>query len=413
MRHRVELGSGVPYVPEILREEPFFLFRRVADRDRAVLCIGSVSVRDTPRFDGTGKASDWWYGHVTYDHKEQLHGLRSPHAPETDLPSSEWHVPRWVIEWRAGHAVLHVRPDEDPHAVRELQERIAQPVRGHSGSMPGAWTSRTSRRQYLDQAAAFMQHIQRGDIYEVNYCIERQAHWPGLDPFAAFARLLERSAAPFAAFHRRGTQFTLCASPERFLTFQDERCWGEPMKGTRPRGRTPEEDLQLKAELAADPKERSENIMALDVMRNDLSQVALPWSVKVEELCAVRSYPRVHQLVSTVTMQRRPDIGPFDVVNAAFPMASMTGAPKHRAMQLIDVLEDQRRGLYSGTLGFFAPDGTGDLNVVIRAVRYDTTSGLARLSTGSALTAQCDPVKEWEECAVKARSVIEALSDDR
>jgi para-aminobenzoate synthetase component 1 len=169
----------------------------------------------------------------------------------------------------------------------------------------------------------------------------------------------------------------------------------------------------LKAELAADPKERSENIMALDVMRNDLSQVAMPRSVKVEELCAVRSYPRVHQLVSTVTMQRRPGTGPFDVVNAAFPMASMTGAPKHRAIQLIDAFEDQRRGLYSGTLGFFAPDGTGDLNVVIRAVRYDMTTGLARLSTGSALTAQCDPVKEWEECAVKARSVIEALADDR
>jgi para-aminobenzoate synthetase component 1 len=145
-------------------------------------------------------------------------------------------------------------------------------------------------------------------------------------------------------------------------------------------------------------------------MRNDLSRMASSGSVVVEGLCEVRSYPRVHQMVSTVAARIRPGHTPFDMVRVAFPMASMTGAPKISAMKLIDEAEDQARGLYSGSLGFFAPDGTGDLNVVIRTLLFDRTTGVASLSTGSALTAQCDPEQEWEECEVKARSVLEALS---
>ncbi|HRH36894.1 MAG TPA: anthranilate synthase component I family protein, partial [Flavobacteriales bacterium] len=281
-----------------------------------------------------------------------------------------------------------------------------------SARMPSIeWECRTARESYLDQVAALLRHIQRGDIYEVNYCIKRVAKDPGFDPFISFERLMRNTDAPFAGFLRMGDRFALCMSPERFLNFRGGKVKGEPMKGTRRRGVDPAEDDLMKHELQNDPKERSENIMAVDVMRNDLSQVAAPNSVQVTELCAVRTYPKVHQMVTTIEADLQPARSQFDAVRAAFPMASMTGAPKYRAMQLIEAAEDQQRGLYSGTMGFFAPDGTADLNVVIRTVLFNASSGELSLSTGSALTALCDPQQEWEECEVKALSVINALAD--
>ena len=185
------------------------------------------------------------------------------------------------------------------------------------------------------------------------------------------------------------------------------------MKGTRPRSTDAATDREAAQELANDTKERSENIMALDVMRHDLSRIAASGTVKVTELCAVRSYPRVHQMVSTVEATIRHGLEPMDVLRATFPMASMTGAPKVRAMELINEVEEGPRGLFSGSFGFFAPDGTGDFNVVIRTVLFNASSGRLSLTTGSAITAQCLPEQEYEECQVKARSVIDALRHDR
>jgi len=322
---------------------------------------------------------------------------------------AHWFIPRWVMEWNEGLGFLHVLPGDEGEAGVFAKRLLNAPV-GMVAAPRLTWQCRTPYQRYLDHAGHLMRHIQRGDIYEVNYCIERTASDPGFNPFDSFARLLGATDAPFAGFYRLNDRFALCASPERFLSFEGRRVKGEPMKGTRPRSLDPLEDDLLGLELVNDEKERSENIMAVDVMRNDLSRIALADSVKVAELCAVRSYPRVHQLVSTITAEVRKDRSPYDVVRACFPMASMTGAPKHSAMQLIDALEDQRRGLYSGTIGFFAPDGTADLNVVIRTVLFDATTGNLSLSTGSALTSQCDPEKEWVECEVKARSVIDALA---
>ncbi len=252
-------------------------------------------------------------------------------------------------------------------------------------------------------------HIQRGDIYEVNYCTERTASLPGFEPFAAFSRLLANSDAPYAALYRRGDFFALCMSPEHFLRVQDGRATTRPMKGTRRRSSDPETDADLMNELANDPKERSENIMAVDVARHDLSRIAASGSVRVDELCAVKSYPNVHQLVSTVSADLRAGMQAWDVVGATFPMASMTGAPKRSALRLIDATEDMPRGLFSGSLGYQLPDGTLDLNVVIRTITYDASSGRASLITGSAITALSDPEKEWEECELKAMSVLKAL----
>lgn len=403
-RTTIELGE-LPHIDwGILRGEERFLFRRMADQDRAILAIGSIGSGTAPRFRPHGAVEDWTCVALDYEWKDDLFS--------SAVDGSEhitWWTPRWVVEWRGRSVRLHVVVGEEA----EVRDWAA---RAFNGSPPAtddgpfiAWKEHTTKADHVERVERLMAHIQRGDIYEVNYCTTRTAHCPQFDPFHAFAILLARSQAPFAAFHGHGEKYALCASPERYLAFHGRRVVGEPMKGTRPRHPDPEQDHALALELAADPKERSENVMALDVMRHDLSRIAQSRSVKVEELCAVRSYPRVHQLVSTVSAVMRDDTSPLDVLRATFPMASMTGAPKLRAMQLIEQVEDAPRGPFSGSFGFFAPDGTGDFNVVIRTVLFNARTGSLSLSTGSAITAQCDSEREFDECQVKARSVIDAL----
>lgn len=408
MRRTLQLDHSGPVAWAALRQHPQFLYRRVADQGRAVLGVGVLREFETPQFGSNGLPEDWLFGHFSYDLKDELEQLAPRMRPDHSMPTGFWFVPRWVVEWLDGKVLLHCMPNE-------VEEGRALVAALHAPHVPAPspqnvlWVEHTPREEYLRQTTKLLEHIHRGDIYEVNYCTTRTAQLPGWDPYAAFGRLLAISDAPFASFFRFGAQFALCASPERFLAFNGDRVVGQPMKGTRPRAADPVEDARIAQELAADPKERSENIMALDVMRNDLSRIAATGSVVVEELCGVHAYTHVHQMVSTVSARLREGTTPLDAVLAAFPMASMTGAPKIRAMQLIDAVEDRSRGLFSGTLGFFAPDGTGDLNVVIRSVLYDADTGRASLSTGSALTATCDPASEWDECVLKARSVIQAL----
>jgi len=409
MRTRIPLGRLGAFYPAILRSEPSFLYRRLADQDREVLAVGEVSVAEAPSFGPDGRVLDWTFGHLCYEWGDLWQRSIGRHATEGKFPLSRWMVPRWVVEWSRGDAVLHALPGDEVSA-RAFAEHLSTARPAHVPVSGMEWSCRTSRETYLRNARRLMRHIQRGDIYELNYCIERTCEVKSWDPFAAFDQMLRRTQAPFAGFHRLDGRFALCASPERFLAFDGARLVGQPMKGTRPRSPNAAEDDRLRDELAGDAKERSENIMALDVMRHDLSRVAASRSVRVDELCAVHSFPQVHQMVSTVSARIRDGQTPFDAVRAAFPMASMTGAPKIRAMELIDEVEDQARGLYSGTLGFFAPDGTADLNVVIRTVLYDEATGRASLSTGSALTAACDPEQEWEECELKAHTVMNALA---
>jgi para-aminobenzoate synthetase component 1 len=348
------------------------------------------------------------FGHVGYDLKNEFEDLSSRHPEQDGFAVMQWWSPRFIIYIRKGKVVLHAGEADLPEGRSLLKELTAAPAPA-APFTPAVWTRTTSRERYLEHVRTLLGHIQRGDIYEVNYCTQRTAVLEDFDPYAAFAKLLAHSDAPFSAFLRSGEHVALCASPERFLRIEGDRLVSQPMKGTRPRGRSMAEDAALAEELARDPKERSENIMALDVARNDLSRIATSGSVQVEELCAVKSYPNVHQMVSTVAARIRPGISVMDVLRATFPMASMTGAPKIRAMQLIDEVEDMRRGLFSGTIGYFLPDGTADLNVVIRTITFNATTGHASVISGGAITAASDPAQEFAECELKARSVLNAL----
>lgn len=377
--------------------------------DREVLGVGVLETSEEPRFDALGNATDWWFGHLSYGCKDRFERLTSRHPDRFDWPESHWFRPKWVVEWHKGEAFVHVHEEDRAEALAWVDGLRMAPATAMD-MPPIEWSCSISRDAYLSGADELMRRIQRGDIYEVNYCIAHEAQVPGFDPFAAFDALVERTGAPYAGFLRMGHRFALCCSPERFIAFLGDRMMGEPMKGTRPRGTDETEDARLRNELASDPKERSENVMAVDVMRNDFSRTAVPGSVRVPELFSVRSHPRVHQLVSVIEGRLASGHTPFDAVRAAFPPASMTGAPKISAMRRIDEAEESARGLYSGTMGFFAPDGTADLNVVIRTVLFDERTGRLAIPTGSALTALCDPASEWEECLLKFNSIAHALA---
>lgn len=384
------------------------MFRRVADQGRALLAVGIAQRMEEPSFSVNGAAEDWTFGFLSYGYKDRLERLGSRFTDEFGWPESGWFIPRFVLEWVNDQCVLHVL-EGDEEAGLALVESWREATHEPMARIAVDWRDEVSREAYLEHARILLEHIHRGDIYELNYCVARLANNPAFDPFAAFDRMLAHTDAPFAGLLKWEGRFALCMSPERFLAFRGDEVRGEPMKGTRRRGNGEEEDERLLAELARDVKERSENIMAVDVMRNDLARVSVPGSVAVTGLCEVRTYPRVHQMVSTIEGRLEPNRHAFDAVRASFPMASMTGAPKISAMRLIDEHESRARGLYSGTMGFFAPDGTADLNVIIRALLFDKASGRLCIETGSALTAQCDPVAEWEECRVKFNSIADAL----
>lgn len=408
------LEHSLPFDARTLRSEKRWLYRRAADRHAAVLGVGC---RQLVESDDLGKAFEQWadllgtglpsVGFLAYDLREPLFGQQSRHLRSGPWPLVRWFIPEVMVHWEHGRTIFR---GTDPAAVDALLERLSAPP-GEAASSPwGPWALSTDKGAYLHHAARLLEHIQRGDIYEVNYCVERRAHLPGRDPHAAFMHGLRRTQATFAAFHAWDDRFAICLSPERFLWTAAGRVHCEPMKGTRRRMDDPALDRSIAAGLSNDPKERAENIMATDVVRNDLSRVAIAGSVTVPELCGVRTSGAVHQMVSRVEADLGDDRAVSDAVVACFPMASMTGAPKHRAMALIDLHEDQRRGLFSGSFGWCDTNGELDMNVVIRTVEYDARTGEARLVTGSALTAACDPEHEWEECSLKADSVIEALA---
>ena len=230
-----------------------------------------------------------------------------------------------------------------------------------------------------------------------------------IDPLTRFFRLNEMSSAPFSAYLSFDQKHVLCGSPERFIKKEGDTIISQPIKGTIKRGKNQEEDDKLVQQLKMDPKERSENIMITDLVRNDLSKTAAPGSVQVEELCEVYTFKTVHQLISTVTSKIKTGVHPVDVIKNAFPMGSMTGAPKVRAMEIIEEEEDFKRGIYSGSIGYFDPQGDFDFNVVIRSLIYNEKNHYLSARVGGAITALSDPEREYDECLLKMESMKRTL----
>jgi para-aminobenzoate synthetase component 1 len=293
--------------------------------------------------------------------------------------------------------------------LRAVLEKAARTPEGYDA--PGTPPRRralvtTPRREYLDRVGRALRYIAAGDIYQVNLSHRIECPHDG-DPLALFGHLSRRNPAPFAAYLDAGDFQVISASPERFLRLREGRAVSNPIKGTRPRGGTPAEDERLGRELLASRKDRAENVMIADLVRNDLGRVCVPGSVRVETLCGLESFATVHHLVSTVVGQLRPDRDRIDLLRALFPGGSMTGAPKVRAMEVIDELEGEERGIYSGSIGYLSLDGGMDLSIVIRTIVR--AAGRAHLRVGGGIVADSDPGAEHQETLDKARALLEAL----
>ncbi len=367
---------------------------------------------------GAAGLNDWLLGYFSYNMADQLEpGLFSKTSDVNfDFGPLSFFRPRFLIRKQGSNWYLgyNSRVDTPASGHLFLAEVNAFPTDESPLALSRlVFKERVSRSQYLDAVSKLKQHILRGDIYEINYCFELFSEEAAIDPVAVFDRLMRISPMPFGVFYKQNDSYLLGASPERFLRKRGARVLSQPMKGTVKRGRHAGEDLQVMREFSASEKERAENIMIADLVRNDLSRVAARGTVRVDELCGIFSYPGLYQMVSTVSAQMHPDAVWLAPVKAAFPMGSMTGAPKIKAMQLIDQYELTPRGLYSGAVGYITPELDYDFNVVIRSFLYNEATKYLSYSVGSAITAGCNPEEEYRECQLKAQVLKEMFGPNK
>ncbi|MFN5372255.1 MAG: anthranilate synthase component I family protein [Bacteroidia bacterium] len=327
----------------------------------------------------------------SYDLKNCFEKLQSQHPKQFDFPLAGTFTPELLVE---NAAIAGFDANEDNSFQGDSAPEII---------------SETSREEYHRQFEFIQGQLRKGNIYETNYCIRFSAHVPNLNPIALYYKLNRRSPSPFSALVRWNDSWLICSSPERFLCKKGNRLIAQPIKGTARRTGNAETDKKIAAALKNDAKERAENIMITDLMRNDLSHFALPGTVKVSELCGVYPYNKVFQMISTVEAHVPENCTLADILPTVFPMGSMTGVPKISAMQLADEYESFRRELYSGSIGYCNANGDFDLNVVIRSYLYNARTGVLSFSTGGAITIRSDADREYDECLLKAESLIECL----
>ncbi|MDT0607752.1 anthranilate synthase component I family protein [Croceitalea rosinachiae] len=361
--------------------------------------------------DYKSKTKDWIFGYLSYDLKNELEQLSSDNYDGLDFYSLHFFQPKKLL-FLKGNRVEFQYLEKYTHEIKTDLEDIHK-INLNRGMKKHFETPKIKLRihkdAYLSKIKSVLEKIQLGDIYEVNICQEFFALNTEIDPLTTFEKLNTISESPFAVYLKLDENFALSASPERYLKRIEKKIISQPIKGTAARSQNFDEDQFLKTVLEKDPKELSENIMITDLVRNDLSKNALKGSVKVEELCKVYSYKQVHQMISTISAAVEDNVDSVQLLKNTFPMGSMTGAPKIAAMQIIEALEETKRGLYSGAVGYFDPDDNFDFNVMIRSILYNSKKKYVSFSVGSAITAKSIPQKEYEECLLKAKAMRKAL----
>jgi para-aminobenzoate synthetase component 1 len=353
--------------------------------------------------------SEYVFVCLSYDLKNRFYSLDSNKTDGLNFPDAVLWVPEYVVKINREEFTF-LKGERNRESLDFLSSFLEEETDRNFHNYQIDFQPRINFKSYIHTVNQLKKHIQRGDIYEVNFCQEFFAENCGLEfPMDAFFKMNEVTQAPFAAYVQFDEFSIFCGSPERFLKKEGNKLITQPIKGTAPRGLDEKEDEKIKEQLKNNSKERSENIMIVDLVRNDLSQVAAKSSVKVEELCGIYSFETVHQMISTVSCELRENVTFLEILKATFPMGSMTGAPKKRAMELIEEYESFKRGLYSGTIGYIAPNGDFDLNVVIRTLLYNSEKKYLSCSVGSAITIESEPEMEFKECQTKIEKIIKAL----
>lgn len=347
---------------------------------------------------------------LSYDLKNHLEDLSSENPDYMNFPLGYAWVPKYMVDLEHENLIF-VQGEKDSEALHFLDHFMQEEIDENFQSFPHKLTPRISKEEYIKNVESLKDHIQKGDIYEVNYCQEFFAEDVEIPhKLDAYFKLNYLTRAPYSSFFFIDQFTLLCGSPERFLHRKGNHLISEPIKGTTRRGKTPEEDEALKEALLNDPKERSENVMIVDLVRNDLSRIAIPNTVEVEELFGIYSFETVHQMISRIGCDISEETSFTDILRATFPMGSMTGAPKISAMKLIEEHECFQRGIYSGSIGYIRPNGEFDFNVVIRTLVYNHVSKYLSCAVGGAITIKSDPEKEYEECNIKVKGILDGMN---
>ncbi|HEX8016112.1 MAG TPA: anthranilate synthase component I family protein [Flavobacterium sp.] len=353
---------------------------------------------------------DWLFGYLSYDLKNDTESLKSSNFDGLNFPDLFFFQPKKIFLLKENQLEISYLLLCDDEVEQDFEEIIQSKSDSFETLDRVQVQQRISKELYLQKVTKMLEHIHAGDMYEANFCMEFFAENAVINPLEKFQKLNKISKAPFSVFFKNNKQFLLSASPERYLKKAGDKIISQPIKGTSKRFSDMNNDEESKQNLENDAKERAENIMITDLVRNDLSHTAQKGSVKVMELCKIYSFLQVHQMISTVTSKLDPQYSPIDVLKTTFPMGSMTGAPKISVMKIIENLEETKRGLYSGAVGYFTPEGDFDFNVVIRSILCNQENKYVSFSVGSAITAQSVPEKEYEECLLKAKAMSEVLS---
>jgi para-aminobenzoate synthetase component 1 len=344
-------------------------------------------------------------GFFGYDLKNEVENLSSDNADALHFPDLYFFTPQIVITINKN--MVEIIADDEAEIFKKVEGFKPSP----QDNVPSVnIQSRFSKAEYIATVEKIKAHIVRGDIYVTNFCQEFYAEDADIEPLSIFNKLNSLSPTPFSSFFKWKGNYIICASPERFLAKRGSKLISQPIKGTARRSENELLDQSIKQELRNTPKELQENVMIVDLVRNDLTHSAKPGTVKTEELFGIQSFTQVHQMVSTVVCELRDDVSAVQAVKNTFPMGSMTGAPKISAMKLMEQYERSKRGVYSGAIGYFGPDDDFDFNVVIRTLLYNSAEKYLSFHVGGAITYHADPEREYEECLLKAKAILEVLN---
>lgn len=351
------------------------------------------------------------FGFLGYDLKNETEKLISENHDGLEFPDMYFWIPKYVIDLK-NEDFKFLQGEKCSESFEFLNYFLEEETDQNFHPNQFDFKPTIDKETYIKQIEKLKKHIQLGDIYEINFCQDFFAENVEINyPLDVYFKLNNITKAPFSTFFQFGDYSVFCGSPERFLKKTNNTIISEPIKGTAKRGKTSEEDEKLKNDLINDPKERAENIMIVDLVRNDLSKIALTNSVKVDKLCEIHSFETVHQMISTVSCEVDPKTTFVEIIKATFPMGSMTGVPKIRAMELIEEHESFKRGLYSGSIGYIKPNGDFDFNVVIRSLLYNRKKKYLSCSVGGAITDLSSPEKEYEECLVKVKRILDGMNE--
>ena len=383
---------------------------------QTVVCLGSRKTLSSEKNSFSklrnfhNKYKDWMFGFLSYDLKNEIENLNSENKDNFHVPNLFFFIPQTILF--ISNNELKVETFLSKNVIDKIIDDLKNEKDFDEEDTTLELKFTEEKESYIQKIRKIKEHIQQGDIYEMNYCQELYFQGTEINPEKVFLELNKSSNAPFSTYFKYKDKYLLCSSPERFLQKNGNRIISQPIKGTRKRGLDLDEDRFLFNELKNSEKDKSENVMITDLVRNDLSKTAQKSSVKVEELFGVYSFERVHQMITTISsiIDKKYDF--IDLLESCFPMGSMTGAPKLKAMQLIEEYETTKRSIYSGAFGYISPCQDFDFNVVIRSILYDRISSYISVLVGGAITINSDEEQEYEECLVKAQAMIDVLKNE-